>query len=618
MNSIYEYINLEKIKGKEVVCFGCLDAKEFAVRLLEQDISFDYFLFLGDEKFILPQMMNKQIISINELMLLENYVVIVSYNELKHAYQVLGELELDDKIIQIEKIKEELFNTSNLVIYGTGERAKRIYKEISDFIEVTCFCDTSMDKAGSYFMDKLVIHASALSDLPNDTCVIIGSTYYNEIRSTVLQYGIDEKHIFCVEYDITIFPDKEHKMTYKLKAVLDLIHDYKDKSFIIYGQKNIVREMSNIFLNLGINVNETIERDEFQEDGTVCSLAYYNLHDVICVIVDAYSTYTHDLLEGLGLLETCYVWLENYSSFNFTCTDRLYKCVLDPHLGHAHISKNEEYPGFIKYKYSGSEDNKPIVILTLGGSTTSAYGVRQKPWSEYLSEILIEKGINHVLYCGGIDSYTASQELIKLIRDGIWLKPDYVISYSGINNMSILSKTPFVHYYQKEFYDSVVDSISPSHWGAMQGVNYGVEPCCDNFEYYFSQVKMMHAICGNLEIGYKAFLQPILYTKEKIDSNDTDLDIMFLMGYGFLADRTTGKLVSLSEGKTSYADKLYESAVHFRTMGKTIHQPWFCDLSDLFDGESGVYIDPCHVCGRGNKIIAEKIYQTIRDDLKHL
>ncbi|MCM1498877.1 MAG: SGNH/GDSL hydrolase family protein [Clostridium sp.] len=616
MNSIFEYVNLEKIEDKQVVCFGCREAKAFAVRLLEQNICFDYFLFLGDDKYNLPHMLNKQVISIEQLKFLENYVVVAPYNELQHAYQLLSGLDLENNIIEIERLQSKLLSTSNLVIYGTGGRAKRIYREINEYVEVKYFCDSNADKAGSYFEDKLIIHAIALSDLPRDTCVIIGSTYYDEINSTVLQQGIDRNRIFYVEYDLTIFPDNEHSITYKLKSVIDLIRDYKNKELILYGQKNIVYKMSEILLNLGMNVNKIIERDKLEEDGTICSLAYCDMQNVICVIVDKYSAYTHDLLEGIGLSESQYAWVENYSSFNFTCTDRIYKSVLDPHLGHAHISSNEEYPGFIKYECINSESTNPVVILALGGSTTSAYGVRQKPWSEYLSEILIKNSIEHIIYCGGTDSYTASQELIKLIRDGLWLKPDYVISYGGINNMSILSKTPFVHYYQKEFYDGVVKSITSSHWGAMRGVNYGVEPDCDNFKYWFIQIKMMNAICEEFGIGYKAFLQPILYSKERIDSKDADLDIVFLNGCGFLSEYSSGKLVSLSMDETDYAYKLYKSALHFRNMAKKVYESWFCDLSDLFDGQSGIYIDPCHVCGKGNKMIAEKIYGTIKGELK--
>lgn len=614
MNSIFQYLNLEKIEGKEVVLFGCLESREFALRLLEHGIYFHYFLFVEGNKYCLPHLLNKQIISTEELRMLNNYVIVSSYKDIGYAHEVLGKLGLEEKIVEIEKLKTELLEASDIVIYGTGKRAERIFKDIDGYLEVNWFCDSNKSKAGSFFCGKPIIHSSELSDCSMDCYIIIGSTFYDEIRNTLLQCGIKENHIFYMEYDLTVFSSSKQKYTYKLKHLLDLIRDCKSKRVLMYGEKNIVQKLSKVFNILDIEIESLIERNVFEEDGTIYSLAYFDMNNAICIVTDNYSVAVHDALDQMGIKETQYAWIENYNSFSISNPQREVLCLLDPHLGHAHTSDRERYPGFIQYEYVKDSEVKPVVILTLGGSTTSGYGVRQKSWSEYLSEILVENGINHIIYCGGIDSYTASQELVKLIRDGIWLKPDYVISYSGINNMSIESETPFVHYYQKEFYDSIINFASSSYWGTMHGVNYGVKTECDNYEYWFTQIKMMHAICDSLGIMYKAFLQPVLYSKLKYD--ETDVDIAFLNG--FLLNKKKGEIEPLNKESMSSPIRLQRNALHFREAAKAVDEPWFCDLSSVFDDEKNVYMDYCHVYEKGNQIIAKKMYENIQDDLKKL
>lgn len=613
MDLIFSYFNLEKLENKNIVCFGCLkSSREFALRLIGQDICFDYFLFPENNMYYLPHLMNKPVLNIEKLKALSDYVVLVSWKELSYARKVLYNAGLEQNLLEIERIQPKLTDASNLIIYGTGGRAKRLFNDINKYLDIYGFCDSNKDKSGSCLNDKPIIHASELSNFSKNTCIIIGSTYYDEIKNTLLRYGIDEENIFYVEYDLTIFPYDQHKISYNLTCLLELINDCKDKKVILYGEKRTVQIMSKKFSYLGLNVREIIERDSLKEDGTIYSLVYYNIQNTICIIVDMYSKITHNALKEIGLEETQYAWVDNYSSYYVSGKETAYQCVLDPHLGHTYIHEDVEHPGFIEYKNVSSEGESPIVILTLGGSTTSGYGVRQKPWSLYLSEILTINNINHVIYCGGMDSYTASQELIKLIRDGIWLKPDFVISYSGMNNMSITSKTPFVSYYQKEFYDSISEFAVLPYLGTMRGVNYGIESCCDNYEYWYMQIKMMYAICNTLGIEYKAFLQPVLYNKKNI--NDSDIDVAILEG--FMLDISNKSLVAVEA--TEKCIMLQKNAVYFRKMAESITEPWFYDLSDLFDNESRIYMDYCHVYEKGNKIIAKKIFEIIKYDIKNL
>ncbi len=126
------------------------------------------------------------------------------------------------------------------------------------------------------------------------------------------------------------------------------------------------------------------------------------------------------------------------------------------------------------------------------------------------------------------------------------------------------------------------------------------------------QIKMMYAICNTLGIEYKAFLQPVLYNKKNI--NDSDIDVAILEG--FMLDISNKSLVAVEA--TEKCIMLQKNAVYFRKMAESITEPWFYDLSDLFDNESRIYMDYCHVYEKGNKIIAKKIFEIIKYDIKNL
>ena len=84
--------------------------------------------------------------------------------------------------------------------------------------------------------------------------------------------------------------------------------------------------------------------------------------------------------------------------------------------------------------------------MITGGSTTDDTFSNQKSWPSFLSKILKERKLSHVIYNGGIVGYNSSQELLKTIRDINILKPHIVISYSGINDF-YRGTNDFIHPY---------------------------------------------------------------------------------------------------------------------------------------------------------------------------
>ena len=137
--------------------------------------------------------------------------------------------------------------------------------------------------------------------------------------------------------------------------------------------------------------------------------------------------------------------------------------VLDPQLGHAYdpnvlarkLEDFESFTGFVVY--GDRTDSSAIRIFALGGSTTdpifSLGGPSTGPgyeecWPKILQDLLNDVGIPAVVFNGGVAGYSSNQELLKLVRDVLPLKPDIVLSLSGINDLGFVhsvERHPMVH-----------------------------------------------------------------------------------------------------------------------------------------------------------------------------
>ena len=124
---------------------------------------------------------------------------------------------------------------------------------------------------------------------------------------------------------------------------------------------------------------------------------------------------------------------------------------VEPHLGYARNPKNprlKPYEG--GYKIFGDKNNADYVVVALGGSTTDPWDLDN--WPKQFQEYLETKGINTVVYNGGVSGYSSSQELLKILRDLPAINPDLVISLNGINDIDfkhVVKGHPFVHSFQR-------------------------------------------------------------------------------------------------------------------------------------------------------------------------
>ncbi|MCI8378536.1 MAG: hypothetical protein HFH72_08445 [Lachnospiraceae bacterium] len=615
----YEY-SMDDLIGKTKIIYGCFQkAREFAVRLLSENLSFDMFLFPEkNENYILPHIFNKPVIDINECFQITDAVILVSFWEYEEAKETLEKYGLADCLVKAEDLSIQIKRAENVVVYGTGGRAKRFYCDIEPFLTVQSFCDSSEKKKGREFFGKEIIGPADLSACPVGTVVIIASTYVQEIFDIVRQNGIAEECIFAIRYEAEFRVQCKESAYRNLKIkeydLHAIVRDTNKKKSIVYGNRDMVESLLPRLEILGIYTEETVLRDGLEEDGTVYDLAFLYKKGTAVLLADPYSDKTQEALVEIGISENDMIWLWEHSSFYVSDKKRRYSAVLDPNCGHTYVVGKGKYPSFLTYSYQNQECRyEAVKILTLGGSTTSGFGAKNSSWSEKLSLLLKGHGISHVIYCGGIDAYSTSNEMIKLMRDGIWLKPDLVINYTGCNNQNRYPyKNLFLNTYQELLFKSLAGKASLDFVGNVDEVYYGIQPDISKYEYWYTQIKMIHGVCDALGIRHRAFLQPLLFNKKVFLDSDADIAVLWNAFY----HRGKGRYVGVNAPLSFTA--ILENVENFEEEGKNFQESWLESLTDLFDQEDNVYMDYCHVYEKGNQIIADKIFDKISKEIQEI
>ena len=189
----------------------------------------------------------------------------------------------------------------------------------------------------------------------------------------------------------------------------------------------------------------------------------------------------------------------------------------DPILGYSRIGG--EVPSFAVFSNADDQQNTDIFkIITLGGSTTDPYFSNIKSWSEYLFEMLKNLNIPVKIYAGGVAAYTVSQEALKLIKDGLNLKPDLVFSYSGMNDVPNLYNVDnyfFIKRYMLKIFTPLIQKKMIKN--EMQckllritELALGVKGLETDADFWIKCEKIMHAVCNEFGIEFHAFLQPTI------------------------------------------------------------------------------------------------------------
>lgn len=318
-----------------------------------------------------------------------------------------------------------------------------------------------------------------------------------------------------------------------------------------------------------------------QEIEKIYDLMYCDMDKLIIFISVFETKEISEMLLELGFKQTQhFVFLHN--SFSGNTTDRYEG--FDWLLGNTY-KLSKDYPG---YYINGdlADNHKKIVVL--GNSATDPLFYPQKAWPEMLWEKCMEKQIPVTICNGAITDYNSSNELIKMLRDIIAMKPDIVISYSGFID--------FREYVPEYPYLNLNLMRTSREWEKNQDreVIYGIKDQRSAYERWINNEKMMHQICQVHQISFYGVLQPWI---------------------GSEYENPCVKLKTWSEHYWKIAfpqfENLVENAKEFKEKIRydIEENSWLFDFTDIFSEieDAEIYFDSIHVNEYGNEVVSEKI-----------
>lgn len=367
---------------------------------------------------------------------------------------------------------------------------------------------------------------------------------------------------------------------------------------IIYGFASTGRCLMFEFERFGIDIDYIVDRqyEKYTSQGVTSyydkkydikspyELANENIEEVmvlICVDIVVARLEIEDLMQSLG-----FEYKKNY----YHLADLI--CVpfshVDPTLGYS-----RSFNGRIGFELYGNPDAK-YKILTLGGSTTEPVMYFFKSWPQFLFEKMDNKDV--CVYNLALGGYDSSQEILKLIRDGMQIQPNIVISYSGYNDYVHMGPDfednahPYISLYMKGFMNGVLGNSN------QMKVSYGVE-CNKNWsQIWYDNERMMHAICKEMGVEFRAILQPWIAN----------------VGKTYIHSDIENKKIKLE--KQECVQKFNEFYNEIDKMN--IFSEWLLDGRNVFGNASDVFVDRCHVNEKGNSLIADYVYNILLDMYK--
>lgn len=255
----------------------------------------------------------------------------------------------------------------------------------------------------------------------------------------------------------------------------------------------------------------------------------------------------------------------------------------------------ESTNNIIKLSTNHPADTSLRIFIT--GGSTSDIVLYKNNWPLVLHRLMVDSGVPHIIYVAAVGGFNSAQEYLRLIEQGLELKPHIHISYSGANETGDFG---FVTEYESDFYTQSLNRSNTSFLlpntvfyirtkvlettPAIELANLPNHTTAAQFQ---KNIKLMYA--AGKQFGYKYFgiLQP-------------------LNGIGKYRPPQPQKF------NTDYTDdykKYYPDMQLFAVENPELLK----DFSAIFDSiNTQVYVDDCHLTETGNKLVAGKFFSLIK------
>lgn len=381
----------------------------------------------------------------------------------------------------------------------------------------------------------------------------------------------------------------EADVAYKFNAPLAItmmLSRCKDTENVVVIGNETKAFWFNIVETLSIRTEPLIILDKCYEQ--LYELSYKERMEtlVLAVCIMETSIEIQRILGELGLKRTVNV-IYAFDSFSGHITEGYMG--FDWLLGNTYNIEGK-FPGFTQYR-AGAGDK---VIVVIGNSASDPLFYPQKSWTEYLSEIFLKEKKSAVIYNGAVTDYSSSNELVKLIRDVLLLKPDIVISYSGfIDFREYMKYFPYINLNLMKRADE---------WQANHtSVVYGVHDERSSYTRWLENERSMQAVCGEFNIKFYAILQPWVGSHEVEESN------VLAAWYHNYWSVVFPQFSEILNNAVEFKTKIGYAAVRY---------DWLYDFTEIFAKfpVSHIFYDSIHVNEIGNRIVAQSVYEIIKDE----
>ncbi|MDE6054281.1 MAG: hypothetical protein K2G55_11065, partial [Lachnospiraceae bacterium] len=381
----------------------------------------------------------------------------------------------------------------NIYVYGLGEVGKKLCKKLDEEnIEIKGVC---ISDRGGYerWNGRTVVDLEEIEQ-EEDCAIILATEKDNFLRQMLRKVECYQAELYLPDIISQNYISNSTFFQCVAKAVRE------HKKIYVYGNKNDWTDLILIiFRRYGVKIEGVVYKEENQVLGikNVYDLIYEKLDDIMIAIasdsVDEVSQ-AGDILESIGLtmgrLSYASVDIPHTSPYVFAYPSNYYE---QDSLFSQCAHHKGKYPGIIVL---GDDQAVDIKIFVVGGSTSTVGLYKQMTWVEYLYKKMKNMGYSLTVYNAASAGYNAADELLRLIRDACHLKPDYVIAFSGVNNLyENLPSNRFLLY--------------PKQSWSNKNMPNGVETSEDAYDFWHRMIRLEKLVSEFLGAKYLAFLQPM-------------------------------------------------------------------------------------------------------------
>lgn len=571
----------ERFSNKKLLLYGLNDDTKIALSVLTtNDVVVDGFLLtLEQQELAGICYLGKRCIGRDEY-------------QINHSYDDYMILDVDGKNSQTIKndfgeVSQILYKTEKeICIYGAGEAGKIFYDNLYKYgIEVKCFVDRYLPQ-GSRYGKCEIKNWDYLRHIKNEYVVIANNSAIirEEINNELLANGIKNiGYTDCDRFQKLYAKSFTANGIYYLQKILK-----KKKVFLFSNEVDYLKQVLHELKVLGITgcygVSESVEQTIKIDDSFIINayeIMYEKNNEYIVWALSRESKNAKCFMDKVGLNKCNYL----YDISGPLLLDRDY--ILDTDLGYI------DSRGVVVIRNCSREDNI-IKIAVLGGSTSDYDLYYEKAWPFFLLERAKKYHINMECIVAADAANISAQEKTKLERDIIKYRPDIVINYSGINEIThTCQNNRNTHIYQRDIFQRLANAKDDFNFFALdRGKGYYMgEKCDDACLEWINNNRMMHAVCNEFSIKHISFLQPWLYGKKSYSLSD--LELMEHINDDYI----------ITEKKISFFSELCEKYIG--------NYNWIINATRIFDNHDNVMFDSVHTFEIGSEIIASFIFDTL-------